>query len=101
MILFGENIGDAATMLCIGLAIQPALDWIERGGLPQLFQVVFGVSATVYLVQLLVKAGPPQATQCRRISRRGVSMPAVSACHGGSCYRSPLWAHPPCCSPRA
>jgi hypothetical protein len=30
MTSFDENIGDAATTLCIGLAIRPALDRIDR-----------------------------------------------------------------------
>jgi uncharacterized membrane protein YjjP (DUF1212 family) len=59
MILFGGSVGDALTTLGIGLAIQPALDWIERSELPQFFQVVYGASATVLLVVLLVKAGQP------------------------------------------
>ena len=47
------------TTLAIGLAIQPALDRIERSELPHLFQVVFGISATVLLVVLLVKLDLP------------------------------------------
>ena len=58
-ILFHGSIGDAATTFAIGLAIQPALAWIERSGLPAFFQTVFGVAATALLVVLLVKAGLP------------------------------------------
>jgi uncharacterized membrane protein YjjP (DUF1212 family) len=45
--------------LGIGLAIQPALERIERSELTAFFQVVFGVSATALLVLLLVKLGLP------------------------------------------
>jgi uncharacterized membrane protein YjjP (DUF1212 family) len=56
-IMFGGTIGDALTTFAIGVAIQPALDFIERGELSSFFQVVFGVATTVLAVVLLVKAG--------------------------------------------
>jgi uncharacterized membrane protein YjjP (DUF1212 family) len=56
-IMFGGTLGDALTTLAIGVAIQPALDMIDRSELPAFFQVVFGVAATVLTVVLLVKAG--------------------------------------------
>src|SRR5690606_3722894 len=56
-IMFGGSLGDAATTLGIGLAIQPALAWIEHSELPRFFQVVFGVAATTLIVVLLVDAG--------------------------------------------
>jgi uncharacterized membrane protein YjjP (DUF1212 family) len=49
-ILFGGRVGDAVATLGIGLAIQPALERIERSELTTFFQVVFGVSATALLV---------------------------------------------------
>ena len=58
-ILFHGSLGDAATTLAIGLALQPALEWIERSELPHFFQVVFGVAATALIVVLLVDAGLP------------------------------------------
>jgi len=58
-ILFGGSLGDAATTLAIGLAIQPLLGRIERSQLPPFFQVVAGVSATALLVVLLVALGLP------------------------------------------
>jgi len=58
-IMFHGSLGDAATTLAIGLAIQPALEWIQRSELPHFFQVVFGVSATALIVVLLVKVGLP------------------------------------------
>jgi hypothetical protein len=45
--------------LSIGLAIQPALERIERSQLSVFFQVAFGVSATAVLVVMLVKVGLP------------------------------------------
>jgi len=58
-ILFGGSVGDALVTLAIGLAIQPAMQKIERSELASFFQVVFGVSATALLVVLLVKLGLP------------------------------------------
>jgi uncharacterized membrane protein YjjP (DUF1212 family) len=58
-IMFGGSLGDAAATLAIGLAIQPALEWIERSELPQFFQVVVGVASTVLIVVLLVDLGVP------------------------------------------
>jgi uncharacterized membrane protein YjjP (DUF1212 family)/uncharacterized membrane protein YjjB (DUF3815 family) len=55
--LFGGSLGDAATTLAIGLAIQPALATIERSELPQFFQVVVGVGSTTLIVVLLVRTG--------------------------------------------
>jgi uncharacterized membrane protein YjjP (DUF1212 family) len=60
-ILFGGSLGDAAITLAIGLAIQPALEWIERSELPQFFQVVVGVASTVLIVVVLVDLGVPIA----------------------------------------
>jgi uncharacterized membrane protein YjjP (DUF1212 family) len=58
-IMFHGSLGDAAATLAIGLAIQPALEWIERSELPHFFQVVFGVAATALIVVLLVDVGLP------------------------------------------
>jgi uncharacterized membrane protein YjjP (DUF1212 family) len=58
-IMFGGSIGDALATLGIGLAIQPALERIERSELPPFFQVVAGVAATALLVVLLVWFGLP------------------------------------------
>jgi uncharacterized membrane protein YjjP (DUF1212 family) len=58
-ILFGGRVVDALATLGIGLAIQPALERIERSQLPSFFQVVFGAAATALLVVLLVKLGLP------------------------------------------
>jgi uncharacterized membrane protein YjjP (DUF1212 family) len=50
----------ALATLGIELAIQPALERIERSELPSFFlQVVFGASATALLVVGLVKLGVP------------------------------------------
>jgi uncharacterized membrane protein YjjP (DUF1212 family) len=58
-VMFGGTLVDAFTTLGIGLAIQPAMERIERSSLPSFFQVAFGVLATVLLVLLLVRAGLP------------------------------------------
>jgi uncharacterized membrane protein YjjP (DUF1212 family) len=58
-ILFDGSLGDALATLGIGLAIQPALERIERSQLPAFFQVVFGASAAALLVLGLVKLGLP------------------------------------------
>jgi uncharacterized membrane protein YjjP (DUF1212 family)/uncharacterized membrane protein YjjB (DUF3815 family) len=52
-ILFGGSVRDSLATFGIGLAIQPAQAWLERGALPVFFQIVFGVAATVLLVVLL------------------------------------------------
>lgn len=59
--MFRGGLAEAATTLAIGLAIQPASEWIERSELPHFFQVVFGVAATALLVVLVVDAGVPVA----------------------------------------
>ena len=51
-IMFGGSVGDGVATLGIGLAIQPALERIERSELTAFFQVVFGASATALLVKL-------------------------------------------------
>ena len=58
-ILFGGSAADALATLGVGLAIQPALERIERADLTAFFQAVFGVTATALLVVLLVKLGLP------------------------------------------
>jgi uncharacterized membrane protein YjjP (DUF1212 family)/uncharacterized membrane protein YjjB (DUF3815 family) len=58
-IVFGGNVLDALATFLIGLAIQPALERIERSALPLFFQVVFGVAATTLLAVLLVGLGLP------------------------------------------
>jgi uncharacterized membrane protein YjjP (DUF1212 family) len=58
-ILFGGSIGDALATLGIGLAIQPALERIERSQLPSFFQITFGAAATALLVLGLIKLGLP------------------------------------------
>jgi uncharacterized membrane protein YjjP (DUF1212 family) len=58
-IVFGGSSFDALVTFLIGLAIQPALEGIERSALPLFFQVVFGVAATTLLVILLVGLGLP------------------------------------------
>jgi uncharacterized membrane protein YjjP (DUF1212 family) len=56
-VMFGGTISDALTTFAIGVAIQPALDFIDRSELSSFFQVVFGVATSVLAVVLLVKAG--------------------------------------------
>jgi hypothetical protein len=56
---FGGSPRDTLATFSIGLAIQPALERIERSDLTAFFQVVFDVSATALLVVLLVKIGLP------------------------------------------
>jgi uncharacterized membrane protein YjjP (DUF1212 family) len=53
-ILFGGTVADAIATLAIGLAIQPLLAWLADTDLPPFFQVGFGVSATAFLVIVLV-----------------------------------------------
>jgi uncharacterized membrane protein YjjP (DUF1212 family) len=58
-VMFGGTVLDSIVTFAIGLAIQPALEGIERGSLPLFFQVVFGVAATAILVVLLAGLGLP------------------------------------------
>jgi uncharacterized membrane protein YjjP (DUF1212 family) len=58
-IMFGGRLQDALATLVIGLAIQPALQHIERSDLSAFFQVAVGVVTTTALVVLLVKIGLP------------------------------------------
>ncbi|CCH78561.1 membrane hypothetical protein [Nostocoides japonicum T1-X7] len=58
-IMFGGRLLDALTTLGIGLAIQPALERIERSELSAFFQTLTGVAATTLFVVLLVKIGIP------------------------------------------
>lgn len=58
-IMFGGRWSDALTTLGIGLAIQPALERIDRSELSAFFRVAFGVLATTLAVVLLIRVGLP------------------------------------------
>jgi uncharacterized membrane protein YjjP (DUF1212 family)/uncharacterized membrane protein YjjB (DUF3815 family) len=58
-ILFRGSVGDAAVTMAIGLAIQPLLARIAGTAMSQFFQVTVGVTLSVLVVVLLVKAGLP------------------------------------------
>ncbi|WP_345893981.1 threonine/serine exporter family protein [Nocardioides sp. TF02-7] len=58
-VMFGGRWYDALATLGIGLAVQPALERIDRSELSAFFRVAVGVSATTVAVVLLVAVGVP------------------------------------------
>jgi uncharacterized membrane protein YjjP (DUF1212 family) len=58
-VMFGGRWYDALATLGIGLAVQPALERIDRSDLSAFFRVAFGVLATTVAVVLLVAVGVP------------------------------------------
>jgi uncharacterized membrane protein YjjP (DUF1212 family) len=58
-VVFGGNVPDAAATLGIALAVQPALERLDRSTLPPFFRLVFGAAVSTLLVALLVALGLP------------------------------------------